>query len=45
MSGPHRHRPRGWLRHYAGFLTPDATAAMPVLLERDRAQRLRRLGA
>ncbi len=45
MSGPHRHRPRGWLRHYAGFLTPDAAAAMPVLLERDRAQRLRRLGS
>jgi alcohol dehydrogenase len=45
MSGPHRHRPRGRLRHYAGFLTPDAAAAMPVLLERDRAQRLRRLGS
>jgi alcohol dehydrogenase len=45
MSGSHRHRPRGRLRHYAGFLTPDAVAAMPVLLERDRAQRLRRLGA
>jgi alcohol dehydrogenase len=45
MSGSHRHRPRGWLRHYAGFLTPNAAAAMPVLLERDRAQRLRRLGA
>ena len=45
MSGPHRHRPRGWLRHYAGFLTPDAAAATPVLLERDRTQRLRRLGA
>lgn len=40
-----RHRPHGWLRHYAGFLTPNATAAMPVLLERDREQRLRRLGA
>jgi alcohol dehydrogenase len=39
------HRPRGWLRHYAGFLTPNATAAMPILLERDRRQRLRRLGA
>ena len=37
MSGSHRHRPRGWLRHYAGFLTPDAAAAMPVLLERDRS--------
>ena len=45
MSGSHRHRPRGWLRHYAGFLTPNAAAATPVLLERDRAQRLRRLGA
>jgi alcohol dehydrogenase len=45
MSRSRRPRPRGWLRHYAGFLTPDATAATPVLLERDRAQRLRRLGA
>ena len=45
MSGSHRHRPRGWLRHYAGFLTPDAAAATPVLLERDRTQRLRQLGA
>ena len=45
MIGSHRPRPRGWLRHYAGFVTPDATAATPVLLERDRAQRLRRLGA
>lgn len=44
MSGSHRHRPRGWLRHYAGFLTPNAAAAMPVLLERDRTQRLSRLG-
>jgi alcohol dehydrogenase len=45
MIGSSRPRPRGWLRHYAGFLTPDAAAAMPVLLERDRLQRLRRLGA
>ena len=45
MSGSHRHRPHGWLRHYAGFLTPNAAAATPVLLERDRAQRLRRVGA
>jgi alcohol dehydrogenase len=45
MSGPHRHRPRGRLRHYAGFLTPNAAAATPVLLERDRAQRLRRLAS
>ncbi len=40
-----RNRPRGWARHYAGFLTPNAAAAMPILLERDRAQRLRQLGA
>jgi alcohol dehydrogenase len=38
-----RHRPRGWLRHYAGFLSPGAAAAMPVILERNRPQRLRRL--
>jgi alcohol dehydrogenase len=40
-----RQRPRGWLRHYAGFLTPTAAAAMPVLLERDSKQRLSRLTA
>jgi alcohol dehydrogenase len=45
MSRSRRPRPRGWLRHYAGFLTPDTAAATPVLLERDRVQRLRRLGA
>jgi alcohol dehydrogenase len=44
MIGSSRPRPRGWLRHYAGFLTPDTAAATPVLLERDRVQRLRRLG-
>jgi alcohol dehydrogenase len=43
MFGSSRPRPRGWLRHYAGFLTPDTAAATPVLLERDRVQRLRRL--
>ncbi|HWX43987.1 MAG TPA: alcohol dehydrogenase catalytic domain-containing protein [Solirubrobacteraceae bacterium] len=40
-----RRRPRGSLRHYAGFLSPSAAAAMPLLLERDRAARLRRLVA
>ena len=44
MFGSSRPRPRGWLRHYAGFLTPDTVAAAPVLFERDRVQRLRRLG-
>ncbi len=44
MIGSSRPRPRGWLRHYAGFLTPDTAAAAPVLFERDRVQRLRRLG-
>jgi alcohol dehydrogenase len=41
----HRHRPNGWLRHYAGFLSPNATTALRVLLERDREQRLQRLAA
>jgi alcohol dehydrogenase len=36
---------RGRLRHYGGFLTPSAAAAMPLLLERNRLQRLRRLSA
>lgn len=45
LPAPPRQRPRGWLRHYAGFLTPNAAAALPVLLERDREQRLSRLGA
>jgi alcohol dehydrogenase len=45
MIGLPHNRPRGWVRHYAGFLTPNAAAAMPVLLERDREQRLRHLGA
>jgi alcohol dehydrogenase len=44
MAGSPRNRPHGWVRHYASFLTPNAAAAMPVLLERDRAQRLRQLG-
>jgi alcohol dehydrogenase len=44
MIGSPRNRPRGWVRHYARFLTPNAAAAMPVLLERDREQRLRQLG-
>jgi alcohol dehydrogenase len=39
-----RKRPYGWLRHYAGFLTPNAAAAMPVLLERNAGQRLQLLG-
>jgi len=36
-------RPRGWLRQYAGLLSPSAAAAMPLILERNRAQRARRL--
>jgi alcohol dehydrogenase len=43
--GSHRPHPRGWVRHYAGFLTPGAAAAPPVLLERNREQRLRQLTA
>jgi alcohol dehydrogenase len=33
------------MRHYAGFFSPDAAAAMPVVLERDNLLRLRRLTA
>ena len=45
MNRTRRHRPRGWLRHYAGFLSPGAAAATPVVLERDNQERLRRLAA
>jgi hypothetical protein len=38
-----RTRPRGYLRHYAGLMTPGAGAAIPALLERNRRQRLERL--
>jgi alcohol dehydrogenase len=41
--GARRQHARGWLRHYAGFLTPNAAAAMPILLERDGSERLRRV--
>lgn len=40
-----RHRPHGWLRHYAGLLSPGGAAAAPVVLERDNRERLRRLTA
>jgi alcohol dehydrogenase len=40
-----RRRPRGWVRHYAGMLTPDAATATRVSLERDAGERLRLLGA
>ncbi len=45
LAGVRTRRPRGPLRHYAGFLSPSAAAAMPLLLERNRPQRLRRLAA
>jgi len=38
-------RPHGWLRHYASFLSPAAVAALPLILERSRPQRARRLAA
>ncbi len=41
----HRRRPRGWLRHYGGLLTPDATTATRASLERDAGARLRRVSA
>ena len=45
MNGSRRHRPHGWVRHYAGLLSPGAAAAAPVVLERDNRERLRRLTA
>jgi alcohol dehydrogenase len=45
MPEVRRHRPRGWVRHYAGFLSPSGAAAMPIMFERDGPQRLRRLTA
>lgn len=40
---PHGHRPRGWLRHYAGLLGPSGAVAGRVALERNREQRVSRL--
>src|SRR5271167_3987454 len=40
-----RRRPRGWLRHYAGLLMPDAATATRASFERDAGERLQRLGA
>jgi alcohol dehydrogenase len=45
MRGTRRVRARGWLRHYGGFLSPSGGAAMPLILERNRSQRARRLAA
>jgi len=38
-------RPRGALRHYTGFLAPSAATGLGLALERNRAQRMRRLAA
>jgi alcohol dehydrogenase len=40
-----RRRPRGWVRHYAGMLSPDAAALSRLAFERDTGDRLRRLTA
>src|SRR5271154_5204781 len=40
-----RRRPRGWLRHYAGLLMPDAATATRTSFERDAGERLQRLTA
>jgi alcohol dehydrogenase len=45
MPKHRRQRAHGWLRHYSGFLSPSAAAAMPLILERNRPQRLRRAAA
>jgi alcohol dehydrogenase len=41
-QGAPRRRPRGWMRHYAGMITPDSFVATRVSLERDKRERLRR---
>jgi alcohol dehydrogenase len=45
MPRRRRQRAHGWLRHYGGFLSPNAAAAMPLILERNQPQRLRRAAA
>jgi len=40
-----RRHPRGWLRHYAGLLMPDAASATRASFERDAGERLQRLSA
>jgi len=42
-SGSRPNRPHGWVRHYAGLLTPNGVAATRLGLERNREQRLGRL--
>ena len=39
---PHGHRPRGWVRHYAGLL-PSGAVAGGLAFERNREQRLSRM--
>ena len=38
-------RPHGWVRHYAGLLTPHGVAATRLGMERNRAPRLGRLAS
>jgi alcohol dehydrogenase len=38
-------RPRGWVRHYASLMSPRAASAIPLTVERNGGQRLRRLAA
>lgn len=40
----HTHRPRGWVRHYAGLAGPAGVQAGRLAFERDVAQRARLLG-
>lgn len=35
-------RPRGWVRHYGNLLTPRSIGAIPLTVERNAGQRLRR---
>ena len=43
--GRHAHRPRGWVRHLTGMISPIALTASRVALEHGQAQRRQRLAA
>jgi alcohol dehydrogenase len=45
MSAEKRHRPRGWVRHVAGLLTPSSATALHLALERGRDLRVQRARA
>jgi len=45
MSTRQRNRPRGWVRHYAGLIGPNALVGARLAFERDRGGRVRRVAS